>query len=125
MWRCLLENKAIERIGFVELPEGLFWPSQQKEKSRILFVCDCTKKLFDKIMAFKNVRAESQGVVLTGNPGIGKSWFLRYCLFQLARLEATIFYEYVAGRVAWLFLPDGSVSEYKLEGLDYLSIAEL
>jgi len=55
---------------------------------------------------------ESEGAIITGNPGIGKSWFLSYCLFNLAQEKRTVFFESVARDKAWLFTPDTLVEEF-------------
>jgi len=46
------------------------------------------------------------GLVITGNPGIGKSWFINYCLYRFASEKKTVFVESVSQNKAWLFRPN-------------------
>jgi len=51
-----------------------------------------------------------RGCVIKGNPGIGKSCFLSYCLWRFASGKKTVVFESVEQQGRWVFRPNGSVS---------------
>ena len=85
------------------------------DSSRVLLTRHWSKELFDEILAFKARTPGAKGVLVTGNPGIGKSWFLCYCLWRLAQMKSTLFYEHCGMGMAWLLSPNGHVVEYDLQ----------
>lgn len=97
----------------VLLPEGLSWPAM--DPSRVLLTRHWSKELFEEILAFKERTPGAKGVLVTGNPGIGKSWFLCDCLWRLAQMKRTVFYEHYGMGMAWLFLSNGHVVQFDLE----------
>lgn len=65
---------------------------------------DIAKNMYDS-----NVKA----LLLIGNPGIGKSWFLNYCLFQASKIEnIRVVFEQIKEGVYHIFYPDGSVNTF-------------
>lgn len=64
--------------GYVKLNGDATWIL---EKNSVLFERQCYKDLFSKISALEEAGKDSLGAAVMGNPGIGKSWFLMYCLY--------------------------------------------
>lgn len=112
LWKSLLEGKyeTIENdlVSVVKLPDKVQWLT---EKSPFLFVRKCDRDLYDIVRKLSDGKPE-KGIVITGNPGIGKSWFLSYCLLNLAQEQKTVFFESVSRNKAWLFNSDGSVNVF-------------
>eukprot|EP01125_Pyxidicula_operculata_P022264 TRINITY_DN89_c0_g3_i1.p1 TRINITY_DN89_c0_g3~~TRINITY_DN89_c0_g3_i1.p1 ORF type:complete len:168 (-),score=17.62 TRINITY_DN89_c0_g3_i1:291-794(-) len=115
LWNTLLCGKfeIIESkdtsVSVIKLPTGVHWLT---EKSPFLFVRQCDRDLYDIVRKLADDKSSGKGVIITGNPGIGKSWFLSYCLFRLAqeqKKKTTVFFESVSRNEAWLFNPDGTV----------------
>jgi hypothetical protein len=76
-----------------------------KEAFSKLFVRDCYKELFEIILEFHKTDG-SQGMIVTGNPGIGKSYFLFYCLFRFIKMGKTVVFESSQQKVSWLYRPN-------------------
>eukprot|EP01124_Arcella_intermedia_P014092 TRINITY_DN20481_c0_g1_i1.p1 TRINITY_DN20481_c0_g1~~TRINITY_DN20481_c0_g1_i1.p1 ORF type:complete len:343 (-),score=49.68 TRINITY_DN20481_c0_g1_i1:50-1051(-) len=100
--RTYQEHKGL--VSVLSLPKGLRWLTGS---SPHLFVRNCDKDLFDII--HKRYQEGSPGAILTGNPGIGKSWFLSYCLLRFAQQGQSVYYQSAGENLAWLFRPDGLV----------------
>ena len=65
----------------------------------------CYQGLFDKILHLYNENKPETGVLVTGNPGIGKSFFLIYLLIRFAKLMKTIVLELAEKGKVYLFKP--------------------
>mmetsp|Transcript_1142 Transcript_1142/g.1461 ORF Transcript_1142/g.1461 Transcript_1142/m.1461 type:complete len:538 (+) Transcript_1142:34-1647(+) len=87
----------------ISLRDGVHF--HYKERFSELIVRDCYKKLFDIILDSYGT-AESQGTIVTGNPGIGKSYFLFYCLFRFIKLGKTVVFESSQQNSYWLYRPN-------------------
>ena len=67
-------NDEIPTCGKAILaPEGMNWPMDDKH-GKLLFIRGCYPEVFKKLLEFEELEKDSnsRGVVLTGNPGIGK-----------------------------------------------------
>jgi hypothetical protein len=79
-----------------------------------LYVRKCYLEIFALIQKRYDEGREYDGVVVTGNPGIGKSSFLSYILCCVASLEICVVYESTVDHTAWLFdfsKPDARVQK--------------
>ena len=110
------QDSADDTILVVTLPEGIKWMT---EKARHMFVRPCWVKLYGIIVSKMEGRmgTEGEGIILTGNPGIGKSWFLSYVLYRSATEMPTraVVFESVAKEKVWVFGADGSVRQHDWE----------
>ena len=94
------------------------------EGSGCLFARRCTRELAQLIEADLRQDLAFQGVVVTGNPGIGKSWFLSYLAWRVAQLgDRTVVFESVSDRAVFVLRPDGIVREEDLQ--DVQKVPEL
>ncbi|KAL6040950.1 hypothetical protein QOT17_025158 [Balamuthia mandrillaris] len=88
-----------------------------------LIVRECYPRIFELSQRLaKQTIGGSGGVVFSGNPGIGKSWFLNYTLWRLLQQNKTVLVESVAQARVWLF-KEGQVREAPFE--DKKQIVEL
>lgn len=81
------------------LSPGVLFPGGLKE----LYVRPCYRDIFKLILDRYNEGRQFDGVVVTGNPGIGKSSFLSYALTCLAALKIRVVFESTSQHKAWLF----------------------
>ncbi len=88
-WRAVLEKKlTCDEIGAgvtkITLPKGLKWFFNFMEPH--ILARACNPLLFDKMRSLKDDKTEESEAmgILTGSPGIGKSWFLMYAMYRLA-----------------------------------------
>lgn len=79
-------------------------------KGMQLFVRECYPRMF--ALATDIAKQNGGGLVFTGNPGIGKSWFLNYALWKLLQDNKTVLFESVSKNTLWLF-KDGKVEMTK------------
>jgi KaiC/GvpD/RAD55 family RecA-like ATPase len=49
-------------------------------------------EIFDSMMAIAGANPNIRGYVTLGNPGVGKSRLLSYCIWQIARVGKRVFY---------------------------------
>jgi len=121
------QEAADDAVVVVTLPKGCTWMTEDAEH---MFVRPCWRKLFgilSELRASKTsfIKGQRRGVIVTGNPGIGKSWFLNYVLYRVARDEpsSSVVFESVGDGLLWVFSPDGSVRRHHWE--DRRDITEL
>ena len=137
-WDALVHQRASLNGDFVELPQGVFVLGRAALGSSF-FVRECYKQLFDFFPNSKwNIHQRRTGIpwsskwVVTGNPGVGKTYFAAYLMWRLAQQKATVVYEPPSqGDVKapnsskrYLLLPDGTVQVRAagMEGFeDYLA----
>jgi len=114
LWAHCLKT-ALPRVGtVVKLPKGCSWLHEEGDMNSMpMLIRSSYSDLFDKMMELKANVKTLRGYVLTGNPGIGKSCFLSYCLWRFAKEGKTVIFESVEREGAWLFLPNGSVSFHR------------
>ncbi|XP_004342606.1 hypothetical protein CAOG_08005 [Capsaspora owczarzaki ATCC 30864] len=97
-------------IHLLTLPEGVFWLGRPDLGSDLM-VRDCYSGLFDEITAPKF--ATQLRWVVTGNPGIGKTFFSGYFIYRLLQQnpQLTIVYEPAQQdtKNRYLLQPDGTV----------------
>jgi len=81
-----------------------------------LIVRKSTRDLFKELLGLADSPLSGGGAVITGNPGIGKSWFLSYCLLEFSKQKRNIFYESVQSQQWWWFRPPphGDVVEVRI-----------
>jgi len=108
LWNSLLAGDYKEEDGIIHLPDGVHWLT---EPESLLFLRDCHLGLYDIISRLSAPQELERGVVITGNPGIGKSWLLSYCLYRFAKEKKIVFFESVRTDERWLFKPDGTVTQ--------------
>lgn len=91
------------------LSPGVLFPGGLKE----LYVRPCYRDIFKLILDRYKEGRQFDGVVVTGNPGIGKSSFLSYALTCLAALKIRVVFESTSQHKAWLFdlSREGSVAQ--------------
>ena len=107
-WKALREvNEEVGDSGaeVLRLPDGVFWGGDE-EMGSTLVVRQCYKDLFRIITSSRRKR-----FVVTGTPGIGKSFFALYWLWRVANVKGgSAIYE--TGRFRCrLFCADGNVSD--------------
>ena len=110
------QDSTDDAVVVVTLPESVGWVT---ENVRHMFVRPCWVKLYGIIVSKMEGRqgTDGEGIILTGNPGIGKSWFLSYVLYRVANempAHAVVF-ESVAKEKLWVFGVDGSVRQHHWE----------
>jgi len=108
-----VHDSADDAVVVVTLPESVGWVT---ENVRHMFVRSCWVKLYGIIVSKMEGRAgtKAEGIILMGNPGIGKSWFLSYVLYRVASEMPTrvVVFESVAEEKLWVFGADGSVRQH-------------
>ena len=105
----LLHTPAPAIDAVVTLPGDCNWLDEEPgSKSRPMLIRKSFVKIFDSIMASVSDRTV-RGYVTLGNPGVGKSRFLSYCLWRCARNGKRAFFESVAHGAVWSFEPSGQV----------------
>lgn len=122
-WGTLVRQEASLNGAFVDLPRGVFVLGRVPLKSNF-FLRSCYAQLFDLLSdSTYNTLTARAGIpwsskwVVTGNPGIGKTFFAAYLMWRLAKEKATIVYEpprqdcLVSANSSdrYLLLPDGTV----------------
>ncbi len=75
-----------------------------------LIVRECYEKLYTKF-----INLEQRHILLTGNPGIGKSWFLYYMMYRLIKDDKStrIFYTHALTDYSY-FISDGKITDGKM-----------
>lgn len=96
----------------VSLPEGLTWATGE---SSHMFVRSCWRDLADIVEKMFLERRPFAGMVLTGNPGIGKSWFLSYMMWRASKLGQIVVLESVQADVVWVLRPDGHTRRVQVQ----------
>ena len=113
LWRVLRARQAVEirhgnGITSVVLPVGITWLT---ENHSTMLVRNCWRDLHDRIQAAVGDRVPMNGYLVTGDPGVGKSGFLSYELYQAATSDRDVVFESVAFCRVWHFSRTGSVTE--------------
>jgi hypothetical protein len=120
-WQSL--NSATEANGVLSLPTGSFWCGKET-LGHNLVIRQCYNDLWNMI---QDMRA-NQGVrrvAVMGNPGIGKSWFLFYLLYQLKKLGATVMYERINQPYAYLLSSSGVMKAKDTRDFPELMLADM
>jgi hypothetical protein len=116
LWNALLGSEYDEKDGIMQLrDQNLQWLT---EPSPNLFIRQCHEGLFNIIQKLSQPQLPEQGIVVTGNSGFGKSWFLLYCLLRLAQEKKTVFFKSSRLGKGWLFKPNGTVTLVHLRELE-------
>ena len=88
-WNALRATAISENDNFLKLPDNIHFLGKSDEAS-VLFIRKCYRDLFE--VAFSN---NTRRLIITGNPGIGKTFFSYYMLYKLMRKNATVIYDKV------------------------------
>ena len=106
----ILNRSCGEVLQVVSLPSDRRWMCADAQH---MFVRKCWEELFGIVVQQMSRGVRGNGVVITGNPGIGKSWFLNYAMLRLARdaehKHRAVVYESVAHGLIWTFERGGVV----------------
>ena len=70
-----------------------------------MWVRSCYETLFEKILVLYNQNKSKIGVLVTGNPGIGKSFFLVYLLWRFTQLGKIVIFESAEEKKVYVFKP--------------------
>ncbi len=112
-WRAILNDDLsvdwLKNVSKLSLHDGRQWFFNFDMP--FVLARDCTSLLFDRVLALK---AEAiTGILLTGTPGIGKSWFIMYVIYRLARQKPvpTIILHSAKRDAAYCLRPDGTVAK--------------
>jgi len=106
--KALLENNfQTRKIGegdlIISLPENHSWMTTPD--SRHLYVRGCCVGLYNRLVQLKE--SGKKGAVVTGNPGIGNSWFLNYLLFKwITEKKGKVYFQSQESEKSWLFSSD-------------------
>jgi len=110
-WQCLLNCKYRynEASGALLFPDGVFVLGLEG-LGQALYVRPCYLRLLERIVAlWRGSVIGKRGVVVSGNPGIGKSLFLCYVMLRAAIEKRTVAYERRESDEVFVCYPDGSV----------------
>jgi hypothetical protein len=88
-------------MTFVKTPKSFV-----DSKNSTLCVRNCHKELCSIIEEARTNNGD--GALVTGNPGIGKSWFLMYLLLFYVKNGFTVIYELCSRSRAWKIQPDAN-----------------
>ncbi|CAG8712232.1 10138_t:CDS:2, partial [Funneliformis caledonium] len=86
-WKALRTTTIGEKDNSLKLPDNIHFLGRTDEAS-VLFIRQCYRDLF-KVVFSNNTRR----LIITGNPGIGKTFFDYYILYELMRKNATVIYD--------------------------------
>jgi hypothetical protein len=100
MWLQFQEHKSLDKVFGLKAP-GVFLLQSIDE----IWIRDCYENLFNKILSEYDQGRPEKGVLITGNPGIGKSMYLFYLLWRFCQLGKTVVFELAGHKVAYLFKP--------------------
>ena len=110
LWQTLLagtvKQESIDGVSIAVLPDGIEWLTEPRSE---LFIRSSTENVFTIVRRRLN-GTKANGVVITGNPGIGKSWTLCYFLMKLAKEKRTVVFESADADRTWVFRSDGTTS---------------
>jgi len=94
----------------VTLPDDCNWLDEEpSSKSTPMLIRKSFVEIFDSMMAIVTLNPRIRGYVMLGNPGVGKSRFLSYCLWRFAEIGKRVFFESVEHGMVWSFEPSGQV----------------
>jgi hypothetical protein len=93
---AIYNQSAIINERILQLPENVTWVDDPA-RGNSLFERDCYKKLWEIISAKDQTTLRFS---ICGNPGIGKSWFLFYVMYQLALQGTPMVYAHTISAVA-------------------------
>ncbi|CAJ0749786.1 16908_t:CDS:2, partial [Entrophospora sp. SA101] len=114
-WKTLLDLNSLVQDNIFSLPNGisfLFWKKQSYP------IRKCYNKIYEKIqneIQDGNKNENASLFFITGNPGIGKSYFGLHLLYQFAKLKKEIIYQHFnyPGRVFYFSSKEHKVFEGK------------
>jgi hypothetical protein len=98
MWTQLQSLEACDKV--LKLSEPAFFLRKQINE---IWIRDCYESLFDTIFQRYQPKMPERGVLVTGNPGIGKSFFLLYAMWRFVRLNITVIFESAEQGKVYLF----------------------
>jgi hypothetical protein len=91
------------------IPENLKGvPFRWLDNTSTPFYCrPCYDGIFQRLCALR--QGGDSCIVVTGNPGIGKTYFLLYCLRQFSHLDFPILYQNISTNSLYLITADGEI----------------
>ncbi|BDA48114.1 probable crinkler effector protein 15 [Coccomyxa sp. Obi] len=98
---------------WLELPEGVYFLGRQT-LGRCLYVRDAYRKLADKVEALQ--AAGRPHVVISGNPGLGTTWFAIWMLIRWLRKGKHVLWQ--TSRNKFYYYRDGMVSQLSEDEAD-------
>jgi len=100
MWAQL---QGLEAVGKVLKLTGaaIFFRKPLQE----VWIRDSYEKLFEVLLKLSCQELPQVGILVTGNPGIGKSFFLLYAMWRFAKLRKTIVFESAEAGKVYLLKP--------------------
>jgi hypothetical protein len=96
----------------VTLPANTFLFGLQK-KGQHLYIRPCYLQLLEIIIGYFNT--DTTGILVTGIPGVGKSFFAAFLLMHYLKQAVTIVYEDAKRGGRWLIIPGAPVQEGGLQ----------
>jgi hypothetical protein len=122
LWRALRMKREVvvarNGITSVVLPDGVYWLT---EANSTMLVRACWETLHQRVQAAMSDGVASNGFLVTGDPGIGKSWFLSYELYNAVAGNRDVVLESVERDLIWHFSRTGRVTEYPAAKLRCIS----
>jgi len=103
LWEFLLTLKedSVKADDVILLPKQILWLTAGLSSSPLL-IRRCYVDLFEEVKQLHSIG--SPGVIITGNPGIGKSYFLMYCLIRFGCFEnKAVVFQSIQKMKMWLF----------------------
>ena len=88
------------------------WPSRLDSR---LVIRASWLRLWALIVVMHSVHGPGSGLRVSGNPGIGKSWFLRFLIFMAMKSGWTVILDSVMDSVLYIFEP-GTTPRVRLRG---------
>ena len=80
------------------------------ETSTPFFLRSCYVGIFQAIISLMSTQG-NKGVIVTGNPGIGKTYFLLYCLYRFGSEKYVVYYQDISTHTIYK-ISDGNLSIY-------------
>ncbi|RHZ71427.1 hypothetical protein Glove_258g33 [Diversispora epigaea] len=111
LWKALKNTKIDKSEEFLQLPGDVRF----FETTNILYIRKCYRDLLE-IVFDENIRK----LRITGNPGIGKTFFAYYLLYMLAKREEIIIYNCCANQYPIAFDKEKAFVVYEAELYSYL-----
>ena len=85
LWSYLRSTPVPAVDAVVTLPVDCSWLEEPGSESIPMLIRKSYVEIFDSMMATANAEQGIRGYVTLGNPGVGKSRFLSYCLWRFAK----------------------------------------
>eukprot|EP00611_Tribonema_gayanum_P012255 TRINITY_DN2288_c0_g1_i1.p1 TRINITY_DN2288_c0_g1~~TRINITY_DN2288_c0_g1_i1.p1 ORF type:complete len:403 (-),score=56.14 TRINITY_DN2288_c0_g1_i1:405-1613(-) len=95
-WKALgavnqLTTASVQSVQLLDLPASAAFPQEGSDVAHRLLVRQCYVGLYEVLAA--HFDGAGRNIIITGTQGIGKSLFLYYVMWHLARAGATVVYD--------------------------------